>query len=171
MIPLHHRRPGLLGAVLTIDEISAELIADGQHVAAEAMDILIRCKGKNGVHLVTDNTIWAGLPDGTYRDGNRQIIKEGPKAYVKGGTLIGSVAPMNQCVANLVQLVGCSLREASQMASLNAAVLLGIDGRKGSIEKGKDADLVVLEEDFRVHMTMVKGKILHPSEQARIPLQ
>jgi N-acetylglucosamine-6-phosphate deacetylase len=158
MIPLHHRRPGLLGAVLTCDEINAELIADGQHVSPVAMEILLRCKGVDGVHLVTDNTIWAGMPNGTYEDGDRTIVKEDHRAYVMGGTLVGSVAPMNFCVGNIVRSVGCSLAEAIKMASLIPAVVIGVDDRKGSLEPGKDADLVVIDEEVKVYMTMVKGQ-------------
>jgi N-acetylglucosamine-6-phosphate deacetylase len=158
MIPMHHRRPGLLGAVLTCDEISAELIADGQHVSPAAMKILLRCKGVDGVHLITDNTIWAGMPNGTYGDGDRTVVKEDHRAYVVGGTLVGSVAPMNLCVGNIVRSVGYSLAEAVKMASLNPAIVIGVDDRKGSLEPGKDADLVVIDEEVEVCMTMIKGK-------------
>jgi N-acetylglucosamine-6-phosphate deacetylase len=158
MIPFHHRRPGLLGAVLTRDEINAELIADGQHVSATAMNLLLRCKGVDGVHLITDNTIWAGMANGTYQDGERTIVKEDARAYVVGGTLVGSVAPMNLCVGNMVHSVGYSLGTAVRMATLNPAVVVGADGRKGSLEPGKDADLVVVDEHVEVYMTMVKGQ-------------
>ena len=159
MIPLHHRKPGLLGAMLTCDDINAELIADGQHVGTVAMQILWRCKGLERIHLITDNTIWAGLPNGTYEwSGDRTIVKEDQRAYVVGGTLAGSVASMNYDVANLVRSVGCSLAEAVQMATLNPARLIGVDDRKGSLEHGKDADLVVIDEQVNVYVTMVKGR-------------
>jgi len=161
MIPLHHRKPGLLGAVLTCDGINAELIADGQHVSAVAMKILLRCKGVNGIHLITDNTSWAGMPNGTYEDGDRTIVKEDLRVYAVGGTLVGSVATMNFCVGNIVRSLGLSLAEAVQMASLNPAILIGVDDRKGSLEPGKDADLVMLDEELGVHMTMVKGAVVY----------
>ncbi len=161
MMPFHHRQPGLLGAILTCDEISAELIADCQHVSPAAMDVLLRCKGTQGVHLITDNTKWAGLPNGTYKDGNREIVKKDQTACVKGGTLVGSVASMNYCVANMVKRVGRTASEAVSMASLNAASLIGFDDRKGSIEPGKDADLVIFDDEFQVHWTMVMGRVLY----------
>jgi N-acetylglucosamine-6-phosphate deacetylase len=161
MVPLHHRRPGLLGATLTNPTLSAELIADGQHVSPVAMDILLRCKGVNGVHLVTDNTIWAGLPNGIYADGTREIVKEDQKAFVRGGTLIGSVVGINQCVANLVQMVGCSMQDAVQMATLNPARVIGCNDRKGSLQPGSDADLLIVDEAIEVQLTMAKGKILY----------
>jgi N-acetylglucosamine-6-phosphate deacetylase len=167
MIPFHHRRPGLLGAVLTCDRINAELIADGQHVSAAAMKLLLRCKGVDGVHLITDNTIWAGMANGTYQDGDRSIVKEESRAYVLGGTLVGSVAPMNLCVGNMVRFVGCSLGEAVKMASLNPAVVVGEADRKGSLERGKDADLVVVDEEVEVYVTMVKGQEVYRAGESR----
>jgi N-acetylglucosamine-6-phosphate deacetylase len=164
MIPFHHRRPGLVGAILTCDEIDAELIADGQHVSPVAMKILVRCKGVDRVHLITDNTIWAGVPNGSYADGERTIVKENLRAYVVGGTLVGSVAPMNRCLANMVRSVGCSLAEAVRMASLNPAMVVGVDDRKGSLGSGKDADLVVIDEDVDVYMTMVKGQEIYRAD-------
>jgi N-acetylglucosamine-6-phosphate deacetylase len=159
MIPFHHRKPGLLGAVLTCDDINGELIPDGQHVGTIAMQILWRCKGLDGIHLVTDNTVWAGMPNGTYDyTGGRTIVKEDQRAYVVGGTLAGSVASMNYDVANLVRSVGCSLAEAVQMAALNPARVIGVDDRKGSLDAGKDADLVVIDDDVTVYLTMVRGQ-------------
>jgi N-acetylglucosamine-6-phosphate deacetylase len=160
MLPFHHRQPGLVGAVLTCDRINAELIADGQHVSAPAMQVLLRCKGVDGIHLVTDNTIWAGMPNGTYRDGERTIVKEEDHAYVLGGTLIGSVAPMNRCVRNMMRLTGCSLAEVVQMASLNPARVIGLDDRKGSLDVGKDADLIVIDAEVNVHITIARGQVI-----------
>ena len=165
MLPLHHRNPGLLGAVLTNDEINAELIADGQHVSVPAMQVLLRCKGVDRVHLITDNTPWAGLADGIYRDGERTVVKADNRAYVVGGTLVGSVAPMNHCVRNMVRGVGCSLADAVRMASLNPAQVVDVAGRKGSLEPGKDADLVVIDEDVNVYVTMVKGREVYCADQ------
>jgi N-acetylglucosamine-6-phosphate deacetylase len=166
MIPLHHRRPGLLGAILTFDQIRAELIADGEHVSGTAMKILLRCKGTKGIHLITDNTPWAGLADGEYLDGNRKVVKEDQRAYVVGGTLVGSVASMNHCVANMVRSVGCSMADAVRMASLNPARVIGVDEKKGSLEPGKDADLVVVDEDVSVYRTLVKGREVYRSAQS-----
>ena len=159
MIPLHHRKVGVLGAALACDQINAELIADCQHVHPIAMQILLRCKGTDRMHLVTDNTYWAGLPNGAYEwSEGRTVIKEDQRAYVQGGTLAGSVATMNFDVNNMVRHVGCSLLEAVKMASLNPALVIGIADRKGSLEPGKDADLVVIDDDVNVYLTMVKGQ-------------
>lgn len=159
MIPLHHRKVGVLGAALTCDQINAELIADCEHVYPVAMQILWRCKGPARMHLVTDNTDWAGLPNGAYEwSEGRTVIKEDQRAYVQGGTLAGSVATMNYDVGNMVHHVGCSLSEALTMASLTPATVIGVQDRKGSLAPGKDADLVVIDEQVNVYQTWVKGK-------------
>jgi len=164
MIPFHHRNPGLLGAILTCDGIHAELIADGQHVSTVAMELLLRCKSVDKIHLITDNTSWAGMPNGTYEDGERTIVKEDQRVYEVGGTLVGSVATMNFCVGNLVRSLGLSLAEAVQMASVNPARVIGREDRKGSLEPGKDADLVVLDNEFNVLMTVVGGEVVYQVE-------
>jgi N-acetylglucosamine-6-phosphate deacetylase len=164
MIPFHHRRPGLLGAALLSSEINAELIADGQHVSAVAMKLLVRCKGISGLHLITDNTIWTGMANGVYEDGDRTVVKEDQRAYVVGGSLVGSIAPMNQCVLNMVRSVGCSLAEAVRMASLVPARVIGMDDRKGSLERGKDADLAVIDGQAEVCVTMVKGQEVYRAD-------
>jgi N-acetylglucosamine-6-phosphate deacetylase len=161
MLPLHHRQPGLIGAILTCEEINAELIADGQHVSYPAIDILLRCKGVAGVHLVTDHTTWAGMPNGEYTDGGRIVVKEDTRAFVVGGTLMGGVAPMNVCVRNLVREVGLSLAEAVQMACSIPARLIDVDDRKGSLMPGKDADVLVIDEQVTVYLTIVKGQVVY----------
>jgi len=159
MIPFHHRRPGLLGVVLTDGRINAEMIGDGVHIYPPAMEILLRCKSVDGIHLVTDNTGYAGLPDGTYQArGGRSIVKEKARAYVVGGTLAGSVAPMNFDVGNVTRSTHCTLAEAVQMATLNPARVIGVVDRKGSLEPGKDADVVIVDEEVNVYLTLVRGR-------------
>jgi N-acetylglucosamine-6-phosphate deacetylase len=164
MIPLHHRQPGLVGAVLTCDAISAELIADGAHVLPVVMQVLLRCKGTDRVHLVTDNTDLAGMPDGVYEQAEgRRVNKTPDKAWVEGGTLAGSVVPMNRDVRNAVTLAQCSLPDAVKMASTIPARLHGFT-RKGQIAPGHDADLVIIDEHVNVHLTMVRGRQVYRAE-------
>ncbi len=162
MIPFHHRTPGVLGAVLTCDDVNAELIADCQHVSPVAMQVLYRCKGIDQIHLITDNTIWAGMPNGPYDwSEGRVVIKDDQRAYVKGGTLAGSVTAMNFDVSNMVRHVGCLLTEAVKMATLVPARVIGVADQKGSLEAGKDADLVIIDADVNVYLTMVKGQVVY----------
>jgi N-acetylglucosamine-6-phosphate deacetylase len=166
MTGLHHRRPGVVGGVLTCDQVTAELIADGYHVSPAAMDILIRCKGPDQIAAITDNVPLAGLPDGTYPMYGGTVVKQGGISRLEGsssdmdGTMAGSEWPLNHNVHNLVDLVGVTLLNAIRMATLTPATIIGLNGRKGSIEPGKDADLVVIDEAIHVYLTAVRGQIV-----------
>lgn len=156
-----HRAPGVFGAILTSDEVTAELIADTIHVHPGAMKMLIRCLGTDRVVLITDAMAGAGLPDGVYElVGHTVIVKEG-RATLPDGTLAGSTAMLNQCVRNVHQKVGVPLPEAVKMASLNPARAMGFADRLGSIAVGKDASLAVIDEQLNVYMTLVKGRIVY----------
>jgi len=166
MTGFHHRAPGVMGGVLTCDQVTAELIADGFHVSPPAMDVLIRCKGVDKVAVITDLTPVAGLPDGKYDFFGTSIVKEHGISRVEGSrpdqdhTMAGSEWPLNRDVYNLVDLVGLTLRDAIRMATLTPATVIGMQARKGSIEPGKDADLVVIDEKVNVYLTMVRGRIV-----------
>jgi N-acetylglucosamine-6-phosphate deacetylase len=156
-----HREPGVFGAILASDEVTAELIADTVHVHPGAMKMLIRCLGADRVVLITDAMAGAGLPDGTYElVGHTVIVKEG-RATLPDGTLAGSTATLNQCVRNVHQTVGVPLLEAVKMASLNPARAMGFADRLGSIAVGKDASLAVIDEQANVYLTLVKGRIVY----------
>ena len=153
-----HREPGVIEAVLSRDELVAEIIGDCVHVHPAAVDIAIRCKGTDRIVLVSDNTRFAGMPNGTYKDATgTEVIKDDKKAYIPGWTLAGSVSPLNRNVRNMVIRVGLSLSEAIKMASLNPARLIGVADRKGSIEVGKDADLIIIDDQVNVYATMARG--------------
>lgn len=156
-----HRQPGALGAVLASDRVTAEVIADGVHVHEAAIKVLLRCLGVERVVLVSDAMPGAGLPDGTYDlAGNRVTLRDG-KATLADGTLAGSAALLSQCVRFVSREVGLPLNQAVQMASLNAARAIGLDGQLGSLQVGKDASLTVIDKEIGVHLTMVKGKIVY----------
>ena len=171
MRELHHREPSVVGAVLSLDELTAELIADGHHVSPPAMKILVRCKGVDKVILITDSVESAGLPEGEYTWMGRKVIIRGgmcvlPRPPVSGAlaekvTLAGSIATMNGDVKNMVELVGISLRDAVKMATVNPARRIGFGDRKGSLEVGKDADITIVDDQLNVYTTMVRGRAVH----------
>jgi N-acetylglucosamine-6-phosphate deacetylase len=157
----HHREPGVVGAVMASDHVTAELIADAIHVHPGAMKALVRCLGTERVVLITDAMAGAGLPDGEYvLGGRKRIVREG-KSLLPDGTIAGSTATMNQCVRNVHQQVGVPLREAVNMASLNPARAMGLADRLGSLSVGKDASLTVIDEQVNVYLTMVRGRIVY----------
>jgi N-acetylglucosamine-6-phosphate deacetylase len=157
MRSFHHREPGVLGAVLTHDEVTAELICDGVHVHPAAMKLLTRVKGSKKVVLVTDAISAAGMPDGKYKLGKQKVIVENGICRLMSGELAGSTLTMDKAVRSMVELVGVSLQEAVMMATINPATVISIEDRKGSIEPGKNADLVILDEKLNVCSTVVKG--------------
>lgn len=156
---LHHREPGTLGAVMLHDEITAEIIADGIHVHAAAAKILHKVKGTDRVVLVTDAMSAAGMPDGDYELGGLPVVVEQGVARLKqDGSLAGSTLTMIEGYRFLVQQVGVSLSEASRIASLNPATVLGLQEQYGSIAIGKRADLLLMAEDFKLEQVFISGE-------------
>lgn len=160
MDPIHHRRPGVALAALLRKELKIGLIADTHHVHGEVMDFLLDTKKSNGIILVSDSTKPGGLPEGTETEFSHQkvIIKNG-LPYLTDGTLAGSSLTLNRAVKNVVEKAGASISDGLRMASLNGAKVLNRENKIGIISAGKNADLVVLEKDFSVHMTIAGGKI------------
>lgn len=158
---LHHRRPGVVGAVLASDEVTAELIADTVHVHPGAMKVLFRCLGSDRIVLVTDAMEAAGLPDGMYHLlGAKVIVKDG-KATQEDGTIASSTALLNQCVRNMNEFVGVTLSDAVKMATLNPALVIGEAHKRGSLEAGKYADLIAVDNNLDIYLTMVNGEIVY----------
>jgi N-acetylglucosamine-6-phosphate deacetylase len=159
MPPLHHRSPGVVGAVLDLAEVSCELICDGVHVDPVALRLALRCKGVEAVRLVTDAMQAAGMPDGIYRVGTASVeVRDGRALIAESGSIAGSTLTMDAAVRNAVRWLGVSVAEASVMASVNPARLLGVADRKGALVAGMDADLVILDDDLCACATMVEGR-------------
>ncbi len=157
---LDHRKPGVVGAVLSSDEITGELIGDNIHVDSGAMRVLLRALGTKRVVLITDAIPGAGLPDGIYSSIGQTIIVKDGRATLENGTLAGSAATLNQCVRKVHRLAGATLQEAIRMSTLNPARVIHMDNELGLIATGRKADLILMDEDFNVRLSMVNGKIL-----------
>ena len=171
MTPMHHRRPGVVGGALTCDQLTGELIGDGLHVHPVAMDVVIRCKGVDKVALITDQSELAGMPDGRYvRPNGVVVIKKNGICRMEGfdetqdNTMAGSTCTMDQDVRTLVDRVHLKLEDAIRMATLTPATIAGAENRKGSLEPGKDADIVVLGRDLSVQATYVRGRVSYRRE-------
>lgn len=160
MSELHHRNPGAVGAVLTSSEVRCELIADNIHVHPAMMKLLLLAKGAHGVILITDAIRGTGMPDGEYPVDERAMIVKNGVARLADGTLAGSTITMEKALANFVKATGQSLAEVWRVSSLNAAQAIGLDDRKGSLDVQKDADLVLLDDQMNVQMTVVEGRIV-----------
>ena len=153
-----HREPGIIGAVLTDERVYGEIICDGIHVHVGAMDLAVKAKGKDRIVLVTDAMMAAGMPDGVYELGGQTVYVKDGTATLEDGTLAGSTLTMNKAVYNMVNLVNVPLQDAVRMASLNPATAIGVSDRKGSIELGKDADLIIFDDNLDVSWAAVQGK-------------
>lgn len=154
-----HREPGIIGAALTDERVACELICDGIHLHVGAMELAVRMKGKDGIVLVSDAMMATGLEDGKYELGGQDVYVRDGAARLEDGTLAGSTLTLDRAVYNMVHLVGVSLEDAVRMASLNPARVIGVERTKGSIEIGKDADLIVFDRDINILMAIVKGKV------------
>jgi N-acetylglucosamine-6-phosphate deacetylase len=156
MRPFSHRDPGILGAIMTDPEVTAEIIADGVHVADAAIQVLIGAKGFDTVLLVSDGIAATGMRDGNYRLGDFEVSVKDGIARNSEGKLAGSTLTLDRALRNLVGL-GAPLIEAVRMATLHPARRLGLGGKKGVIAPGADADLVALTPDLRVAGVMTRG--------------
>ena len=160
MQPLGHRELGTIGAAMTLPQISCELIADNIHVHPGAQKILVDVKTPSGVILVTDAIRAAGLAEGEYMLDERSVHIQNGAVRLPDGTLAGSVLTMERALQNVCAATGRPLAEMWVTSSLNAARAIGISAQKGSLEVGKDADLVLLDDSFHVCSTIVQGEVV-----------
>jgi len=158
---LHHRKPGTVGGVLLLDEIFAEFIADGIHLHPAIVDMVVRLKGPERAVAITDAISGAGMPDGDYELGGQAIVVKEGAVRLPDGTLAGSALTLDQAVRNIAEFTIAPLPEAIQMATLTPARSIGVANRKGSLEPGKDADIVLLDDDLNVLKTMVGGEVVY----------
>jgi N-acetylglucosamine-6-phosphate deacetylase len=158
MRPFSHRDPGIIGAVLTDDRVSAELICDGVHVDPVAIRLLVRSKGLERVILITDSLSCAGVPEGTYRLGELTVRVADGACRTPEGTLAGSILTLDVALRNFSRFTGLSYGECLRCATLNPAKILGLEKQKGSVTPGADADLVVLDRNYEVIATYVGGE-------------
>ncbi|KUO68571.1 MAG: N-acetylglucosamine-6-phosphate deacetylase [Clostridia bacterium BRH_c25] len=158
---LHHREAGLVGAALNDDRINIELICDCVHVAVPTMQIIMKCKNNRNIILITDCMMAGGLPDGEYTLGELKVLVKDSVARVESGSLAGSTLRLIDAVRNMTEKVGVPFETALKMATINPAKVLGIEREAGSIEQGKAADIIAINEDYEVIFTMVGGRIVH----------
>jgi N-acetylglucosamine-6-phosphate deacetylase len=157
MRPLDHRDPGIIGEVLTDDRLSADIIADGIHVAPSVVQLFLQAKGIERAVLITDAISATGMPDGRYQLGPIEVdVKDGK--CTSGGSLAGSVLTMDRAVRNVTQFSRWSMKDAVRAASLNPARAVGLAGRHGALAKGAEADFVVLSPTGEVRKTVVRGR-------------
>jgi N-acetylglucosamine-6-phosphate deacetylase len=153
------REPGVIGAVLDFDGVTAELIADGIHVHPAALRLAIKQKGADRICLITDSMNASGLGDGDFQVGGLDVaVKDGQARLKDSGALAGSVLTLNRAVGNIIRWTGLPVPQAVRMASLTPARVLGLDRDVGSLEAGKLANLAVFDRDFNVIAAYIRGR-------------
>lgn len=164
---LHHREIGVVGAGMLNRELFCEIIADGIHLSSDMLKLVLQVVGPERLLLITDSMRAKGLPDGSYTLGDQQVTVSGKEAVLTDGTLAGSVLKMNEGLRQLQLAADLSWRDAIKMSSENAARRLGVWDRKGSLDIGKDADIVLVTEDFSILHTFCRGRMSFNHDQIK----
>jgi N-acetylglucosamine-6-phosphate deacetylase len=157
LAPLHHRNPGPIAWGLSHDEVTVDMIADGVHLDPFMLRLVMKVKNANRISLISDAIAAAGKGDGAYQIWGETITVKNRRTANAAGSIAGSVITMLDAV-KLLHSLGVSYPELARMAASNPAKLLGVDAECGSIEVGKRADLVALDEDANVKLTLIGGR-------------
>ena len=168
MSPLHHRAPGPVGWGLVNDDVSVDVIADGIHVDPLVLKLVLRCKQTGRVSLISDAVAPTGLGDGRYEIWGETITVTNGRTENARGNIAGSVITMLDAVRRMLSLY-VAATDVALMASTNPARLLGVDKDCGSIEEGKRADLVALDDEGNARLTIVGGGVAFADESLSVP--
>lgn len=160
MTPIHHRDIGVTGEALLNDNVYTEIIADYRHVSKEMLKLIFKCKPIDKIVLITDSIMAKNMKDGIYSLGGQKVFLKDELPLLSDGTIAGSVLKLNKALKNIRDLnLGLSFEEIINLATSNPAHNLGIFDKVGSIKKGKNANLTIIDKDFNVYMTICNGDI------------
>jgi len=160
MPTVHHRCPGPIIAIFEAEHVTCQLIADGVHIHPSVLKFVFEILGPNRIIPITDGMQALGLADGKYIYNGIEYESKSGTARYRDGTLIGTALGLSQLLRKFITFTDCSFNAAIKMATTNPAKLLSLDDRKGSITRGKDADLVLFDHDLSVYAAIVGGKIV-----------
>ncbi len=158
---IHHRDIGVVGEAFLHENVYTELICDFHHVSKEAIKLLYQNKGKDKMILITDSMEARFLKNGHYKLGGQDVFVKDGVATLENGVLAGSVLRMNDAIRNIYQTLPIRMEDALDMASKNPAQHLGIYDHVGSLQIGKDADFVLMDEQFTIYATYTKGQKIY----------
>lgn len=161
MPPFNHRQPGIIGAAFDTPGCMAELIADNVHIHPAVVRATFKMFGDDRIALISDSMMAAGLKDGIYQLGGQEVQVMGNTARLtRNGTIAGSVTNLMDCLRTAVKAMSIPLHSAVKCASVNPAKAIGLFGDRGSIENGKVADLVLLDETLAIKQVFLRGELL-----------
>lgn len=160
------RHAGAVESALLIDEMDVEIIADGVHLPPSLLQLVYKVKGPDRIALITDAMRAAGQSVsesmiGSLHNGVKVIVEDNVAKLPDRSSFAGSVATADRLVRNMVNLAGVPLTDAVRMMTSTPARIMGVAARKGSITKGKDADLVLFDKDINIAMTIINGSIVY----------
>lgn len=166
-----YRYAGVIETAFIIDEMDVEIIADGVHLPAPLLKLIYKIKGADRTVLITDAMRAAGMPEGdsilgNIHDGIKVIVEDGVAKLPDRSSFAGSVATADRLVRTMIHMAEVPLHEAITMITKTPARIAGVLDKKGTLESGKDADIVIFDDDIHIEMTMVKGKIIYQKEQS-----
>lgn len=159
MSPMHHRKPGVVSAIFS-SNVSTELIADTFHIHPGLFGMVAAIK-KDKLVLITDCTRAGGMPDGEYSLGGQPIFLKGIQCLLADGTIAGSVLKLNNAVKNVLDATDLDVPAVVSMATINAAKAIREDHRIGSLENGKDADIIIADGNFNIIRTVKGGRVIY----------
>jgi N-acetylglucosamine-6-phosphate deacetylase len=160
------RYAGAIESAFLIDEMNVEIIADGVHLPAPLLKLVCKIKGPDRIALITDAMRAAGMPPGESVIGNlhtglKVIVEDGVSKLPDRSSFAGSVATADRLVRTMIRMAGVSLMDAVRMMTQTPAAIMRITDHKGSLAAGKDADIVIFDEDIVIQTTMIKGKVIY----------
>jgi len=159
---------GIVESTLLLDELTTEVISDGKHLPPELIKLVIKAKGIDKVCVITDAMRGAGMPSGVYtfgpKDGQEALVQDNMAIMPDRTGYASSVVRTKDLVKTLVESVGLSLVDAVKMASIVPAKIVGVDDRMGSLEKGKDANIVIADDNLEVYITIIDGKLYYEKD-------
>ena len=164
MPPLQHREPGLPGALLTDPRTVVGLIADGVHTHPAVVSLVWQALGPSRLNLVTDAMAALGVPPGTHRLGDFDVIVDATSARLPDGTLAGSILALDEALRNLIAMTGCSVEEALPTVTSTPARAIGVDNERGRLARGVVADVVLLTSDLHVRGTITAGAMTYTAD-------
>ena len=161
-----YRFAGVIECALLMDELTVEIIADGSHLPASLLKLIYKIKGPDRIALVTDSMRAAGMPEGesiigSLKDGQKVIVEDGVAKMPDRSAFAGSVATADRLVRTMINYADVPLIIAVKMMTMTPASIIGVSERKGSLTEGKDADLIIFDENIGIKMSMIRGKIAY----------
>ena len=160
------RYAGVIESAYLIDEMDVEIIADGVHLPPPLLKLVFKIKGPDKIALITDAMRAAGMPEGesilgSLHNGLKVIVEDGVAKLPDRSSFAGSVATTNRLLKTMVQMAGVPLSDAVKMLTTTPARILNVSGTKGELAAGKDADIVIFDDDFTIQKTIIKGKVVY----------